>query len=86
MDSHVEEVTEVHAFASKYLDIGQLEPVTADASFRSYWRVYTKAGKAFIIMHSPKHLVDVEPFVTIGRWLRASGIPVPEIFQEDESE
>lgn len=74
---------EVEAFASEHVQIKNLQPLTADASFRSYWRVQTVNDQSFVIMDSPPSLEDSKPFVIKGRWLHKHGIPVPEIFQQD---
>lgn len=65
----------------------EARPVSGDASFRRYFRVYrTDANGSetpFIVMDSPLDLEDCRPFVQIGRhWLKA-GITVPHINEAD---
>lgn len=64
------------------------EPVSGDASFRRYFRVYGTPGpagatKPFIVMDAPPEHEDCRPFVAIARHWRSSGISVPEVLGED---
>ncbi|SOB77748.1 hypothetical protein SAMN04488490_3574 [Marinobacter sp. LV10R510-11A] len=65
-------------------------PVSGDASFRRYFRVFKAASdnntlpaKPFIVMDSPPEKEDCGPFVTIGRHWHQAGIAVPQIFEAD---
>ncbi|MGO1500181.1 MAG: aminoglycoside phosphotransferase family protein [Marinobacter sp.] len=66
-------------------------PVSGDASFRRYFRVFkttsgtmpTTPSKPFIVMDSPPDQEDCRPFVTIGRHWYQSGITVPQVFEAD---
>ena len=55
-----------------------IEPASADASFRRYFRI-TCDGESRIVMDAPPDQEDIHPFVRIGRQLRAIGLNVPEI-------
>lgn len=55
-----------------------LQPASADASFRSYWR--TRAGDtSWIVMDSPPAQEDPAPWLAIGGRLRAAGLHVPAV-------
>lgn len=59
-----------------------LEPASADASFRSYWRV-CQAGQSWIVMDSPPALEDPAPWLAIGQRLAAAGLHVPAVRAHD---
>lgn len=69
----------------------EAEPVSGDASFRRYFRVWqhvdqtvaSDGPKPFIVMDAPPEHEDCEPFVTIARHWHRQGIAVPEIVQAD---
>ena len=48
----------------------QLEPASADASFRSYWRTQHQ-GRSWIVMDSPPAQEDPAPWLDIGARLSA---------------
>ncbi len=56
----------------------ELKSASADASFRSYHRLFLQ-DKTFIVMDAPPPQEDCEPFVRITKILLASGIHVPAI-------
>jgi N-acetylmuramate 1-kinase len=61
----------------------ELKPASADASFRSYHRLFLKdpykENKTLIVMDAPPPQEDCEPFIRITNTLLASGINVPAI-------
>jgi len=59
-----------------------LEPASADASFRRYFRVRA-AGGSLIAMDAPPGQEDCRPFVRVARLLAAAGVHVPRIIAED---
>lgn len=59
-----------------------LEPASADASFRSYWRGYVE-GQPVIVMDSPPDKENPEPWVAIGQRLADAGIHVPKVMVAD---
>ncbi len=59
-----------------------LEPASADASFRSYWRGYVD-GQPVIVMDSPPDREDPAPWVEIGQRLAAAGLHVPMVMVAD---
>ncbi|WEN16496.1 phosphotransferase [Rhodanobacter sp. AS-Z3] len=59
-----------------------LEPASADASFRSYWRTH-QAGQSWIVMDSPPAQEDPAPWLEIGARLSAAGLHVPAVRAQD---
>lgn len=63
-----------------------VEPASADASFRRYFRLHLSregAGESMIVMDAPPDKEDSRPFVSIARVLRACGVNAPEIHAVD---
>ncbi|MHC1480593.1 aminoglycoside phosphotransferase family protein [Frateuria aurantia] len=60
----------------------KLEPASADASFRSYWRLGT-AAPGQLLMDSPPTLENPLPWLEIGRRLHDAGLHVPEVYAAD---
>jgi aminoglycoside/choline kinase family phosphotransferase len=59
-----------------------LEPASADASFRSYWRTHSQ-GRSWIVMDAPPEREDIRPWIDIGRRLAAAGLNAPAIHAAD---
>ncbi len=59
-----------------------LEPASADASFRSYWRTHHD-GLSWIVMDSPPAQEDPRPWLEIGTRLAAAGLHVPAVQAQD---
>jgi aminoglycoside/choline kinase family phosphotransferase len=72
------------AWARSVLDDAALtlEPASADASFRSYWRAH-RAGTSWIVMDSPPEREDPRPWLAIGERLAAAGLHVPAVRAKD---
>lgn len=62
-----------------------LEPASADASFRSYWRGYVD-GQPVIVMDSPPEKENPAPWVEIGKRLADAGLHVPTVMVADLEE
>ena len=62
-----------------------IAPASADASFRSYWRIETPQGSR-IVMDSPPDKEPVEPWLDIGERLRAAGLHAPEVYAADAAQ
>ena len=60
----------------------QLQSASADASFRSYWRV-TQNGHSWIVMDSPPELEDPQPWLEMSARLLAAGLHVPVVYAQD---
>jgi aminoglycoside/choline kinase family phosphotransferase len=59
-----------------------IDPMTGDASFRRYFRVYTVTD-SFVAMDAPPPQENCVPFVAIAKTLRAKGLKAPEVIAED---
>jgi aminoglycoside/choline kinase family phosphotransferase len=59
-----------------------VEPASADASFRRYFRVRS-GNRTLIAMDAPPGREDLGPFVAIARALGALGVTVPEVLEQD---
>jgi len=59
-----------------------VEPASADASFRRYFRVRA-GGRTLIAMDAPPGREDLGPFVRVARALGALGVTVPEVLEQD---
>jgi aminoglycoside/choline kinase family phosphotransferase len=72
------------AFARRNLNGRTLhiDVASADASFRSYWRVDDGAVN-WIVMDAPPAQEDVRPWLDIGARLRAAGLHAPEVLAAD---
>ena len=65
-----------------------IERASADASFRSYWRVSRQGDDAgslstWVVMDAPPDKEDLGPWLDIGARLRSAGLHAPEIFAVD---
>jgi len=59
-----------------------LEAASADASFRSYFRVRT-AGRSYIAMDAPPAHEDCKPFVRAAALMAQAGVHVPSVIAQD---
>ena len=59
-----------------------IEPASADASFRRYFRV-TVDGETLIAMDAPPPQEDCTPFVHVAEVFGAAGLNVPKIIAQD---
>ncbi len=67
-----------------YTDI---QPASADASFRQYFRVLNRKQKRhYIVMDAPPDKEDCHPFIHVTELLRGVGVNAPEIFARDVSQ
>lgn len=73
----------LRAFAAAHgADPTSLLPASADASFRSYWRV-RRGAQSLIVMDSPPELEPVQPWLDLGGRLAAAGLHVPAVHAVD---
>ena len=61
----------------------EIEPASADASFRSYWRVRSAENRTRIVMDAPPDRENLGPWLDIGARLRRSGLHVPDVLAVD---
>ena len=59
-----------------------LSPVSADASFRRYFRV-SYSDRSLIAMDAPPEYEDCRPFVRIAALMKSAGVHVPEVLAQD---
>jgi aminoglycoside/choline kinase family phosphotransferase len=59
-----------------------LNPASADASFRRYFRV-AHDGASFIVMDAPPDKEDSRPYIRVARMFYDVGLNVPEIIDDD---
>jgi len=59
-----------------------LQPASADASFRRYFRVVAD-GRTWIAMDAPPPQEDCAPFVRVAGMLRAAGVNAPRVEAQD---
>ncbi len=62
-----------------------IQPASADASFRRYFRV-SQGGQSWIVMDAPPAQEDCTDFVRISRAWRAQGLNLPEVLELDLSQ
>ena len=60
-----------------------LEPASADASFRRYFRVSLADGSTRIAMDAPPEHEDCRPFLKVAALFRDAGVHVPEVYAKD---
>lgn len=61
----------------------RLEPASADASFRRYFRVWKPGGATRVVMDAPPDKEDTRPYLQVTRLLRDCGVHVPEVEAAD---
>jgi N-acetylmuramate 1-kinase len=61
----------------------RLEPASADASFRRYFRVWRASGSTAVVMDAPPEKEDTARYLHVGALLRACGVHVPEVEAAD---
>ena len=59
-----------------------LEPASADASFRSYFRT-SAGGRSYVVMDAPPSQGDCRPFLHVAGLLKEAGVHVPAVLAED---
>ena len=57
----------------------RIEPASADASFRRYFRVTLAGGETRIVMDAPPEREDCRPFLRVAALFRDAGAHVPEV-------
>lgn len=63
-----------------------IEPASADASFRRYYRLSWPCGETRIVMDAPPKQESCRPFVTIAALMSEAGLQVPQIFAENHDD
>src|SRR5690348_15301718 len=65
-----------------HTDTFGIAPASADASFRSYWRV-TRGTESWVAMDAPPALEDVRPWLDVGQRLAQAGLHTPTVLARD---
>jgi aminoglycoside/choline kinase family phosphotransferase len=61
-----------------------IEPASADASFRRYFRVsFPDRGESRIVMDAPPGQEDCRPFIRVAELLRQAGLNAPAVLAQD---
>jgi aminoglycoside/choline kinase family phosphotransferase len=63
-----------------------VQPASADASFRRYFRVRTQEGASCIIMDAPPAHEDCAPFVKVAELLAGAGLNAPRVLDWNQAE
>ncbi|MFA5243183.1 MAG: phosphotransferase [Sulfuricella sp.] len=63
----------------------RIEPASADASFRRYFRV-TANGASHIVMDAPPQHEDCAPFLHVAQIFARAGVHVPEIIAQNQQQ
>jgi len=66
------------------LTLNSIEPASADASFRRYFRAHTNQG-VYVVMDAPPELEPVDAFISIGEALIGQGVHAPRVYQHSYS-
>ena len=61
----------------------RLEPASADASFRRYFRAWGADGLTRVVMDAPPDKEDIGPFLKVAALLEACEVHVPHIHAAD---
>ncbi|MGH8232506.1 MAG: aminoglycoside phosphotransferase family protein [Steroidobacteraceae bacterium] len=57
----------------------RLEPASADASFRRYFRAWRADGSTRVVMDAPPDKENIAPYLKVARLLEACGVHVPQV-------
>jgi N-acetylmuramate 1-kinase len=73
----------LHSLPAQHrLEPKAVEPASADASFRRYFRVAGASG-TLIVMDAPPEREDVRPFMHVAQLLRDAGLNAPAVIEAD---
>ncbi|MBL4659588.1 MAG: phosphotransferase [Alcanivoracaceae bacterium] len=59
-----------------------VKSASSDASFRSYWRVFSQL-QTYIVMDAPVKYENCQPFIDVSKKLGDSGLHIPKVFACD---
>jgi aminoglycoside/choline kinase family phosphotransferase len=60
-----------------------LQPASADASFRRYFRATLDDGRSYVAMDAPPEKEDCRPFVHVAALLHQAGVHAPRVHAQD---
>ena len=86
--SHSARRDALHRFVAAALadEHAVIEPASADASFRSYWRISSTQHATSILMDAPPQQEDIGPWLDIEARLRSAGLHAPSVFAADRAQ
>jgi aminoglycoside/choline kinase family phosphotransferase len=64
-------------------EIARLEPASADASFRRYFRLWRPTGEILVVMDAPPDKEDLPTFLKVARLMEQCGMHVPHVHAQD---
>lgn len=64
------------------VDVLDIAPASADASFRRYFRVAAQ-GRDYIVMDAPPAHEDCRPFIAVARLFGDAGVHVPQVLAQE---
>ena len=82
-DARIEEIRDWLGESPGWQRDCRLEPASADASFRRYFRVWRADGATRVVMDAPPEKEDTAPYLHVTTLLAACGVHVPEIETAD---
>jgi aminoglycoside/choline kinase family phosphotransferase len=68
-----------------HLPVRALQPASADASFRRYFRAYLADG-TYSVMDAPPQQEDVRPYLKVTALLEPLGVHVPHVHEHDAAQ
>ncbi len=80
-------IAALQAFARDHLrdTAARFEVASADASFRSYWRVHS-GGRSHIVMNAPPDKEDIGPWLDVAARLTGAGVHAPSVLAVDRAQ
>ncbi len=74
----------LHSIASVFsIDIDSLQPASADASFRRYFRLTSTSHGSLIVMDAPPERENCGPFIQIAELMANAGLNVPKVLAQN---
>lgn len=61
------------------INVDEILPASADASFRRYFRVRGHEGQSFIVMDAPPAQENLESFIAVTKLMHEAGLNAPQI-------
>lgn len=65
------------------VSVRDLQPASADASFRRYFRVWNAAGQTFVAMDAPPEHEDLGAYLRVSGLLESCGVHVPHVYAQN---
>jgi len=65
------------------MSVQKLEPASADASFRRYFRAWNVAGESFVVMDAPPDKEDLSAYLRVSGLLEQCAVHVPHVHAHD---